>query len=126
MSGAILARVYEAFAIPSYTKLEEKLWGAKQKFGKTDICYILQGGYCSWHYHQFTINNFLVVSGSIAFIQQNLEKATFSIGDTWSVGPYVTHKFKALENSIVLENYDYASASIDIVRKDTGGINEYL
>lgn len=111
-----------------------KVWGFTQEiFNRNNVSLnrisIKKGGYCSKHYHEYKSNIFFVESGSILVEEWKkdynlIDKTILNSGESSLIAPKTFHKFTGLEDSIVYEIYYVELFENDIVREDTGGINE--
>lgn len=102
--------------------MEVKDWGLKQEFGTHSICYILEGGFCSWHLHQYKVNHFALVYGQVR-IDYGTHDGYIQLypGMTYSVANDLLHSFLANCKSILIEYYT-ADVRNDIKRTCKGGI----
>jgi len=105
-----------------------KVWGKiftifKNEKCKIDYLYVEKDSCCSIHKHSFKKNIFFLISGDIRIItdfgEHKLEKAK-----PFDVASGITHQFKALKNSFMLEIAYVEKGKLkeeDINRKIQGG-----
>lgn len=114
-----------------------KVWGETSDiFNKNNVeihvIHIKKGGYCSKHLHKYKFNRFVMLSGKLKISVwkeykdgSTLEDVTIiNQGEQCTVSPNEYHRFEALEDCTALEIYWCELSGSDIVRLDTGGINE--
>lgn len=120
--------------------IEEFCWGRKYKLEQKEPLYIVdkltlrQGGYSSIHSHQVQHNFMYVLFGKIQielyygdaktlFFERTLLK-----NESMSIGPQQFHRFKALEDSLVIEIITADGTNIvsrdDIIRLTERGIDK--
>lgn len=109
-----------------------KIWGWTEEVFAADaisVNYlaISRNGFCSEHRHISKWNYFYVITGRLEIIQWRNDFADETIleaGQSLSIPPEIFHKFKALEDSEVIEIYFVKLSREDIDRRTKGGINE--
>lgn len=111
-----------------------KIWGFTQEiFNKNNVSinriFIKKNSFCSKHYHEHKTNIFFVESGSILVEEWKqeynlIDKTILNQNESCIIDPKVFHKFTGLEDSIVYEIYYVELSNKDIIREDTGGLNE--
>jgi len=105
-----------------------KVWGERRRILLTDGCeidllYIKKNAFCSYHYHKNKINKFVVVSGKVE-IETAFGKTSLKPNESWEVHPPLSHRFKALKNSVMIELAYVTKSKInpkDIIRHSQGG-----
>lgn len=118
--------------------IEEFCWGRKYKLEQKEPSYIVdklslkQGGYSSIHSHQVQYNFMYVLFGRIRIeVFHNDAKTIFiekdlSRNEYMQIGPQRFHRFKALEDSLVIEiitsDYQNIVSRDDIIRVTERGI----
>ena len=111
-----------------------KVWGYKERLLETattvvDILTLKKGGFCSWHYHDFKYNLFVVLEGKIQIEEDNYTKLLCK-GEYYAVSPKLNHRFVAKEKAKIMEvMYTNPVLEKDIIRLRQGGLiinNEYL
>ena len=105
-----------------------KIWGERRRIlltdnSEIDLLYLKKDSFCSTHRHKQKSNKFVVISGKVKieteFAQQILKK-----DDSFTVKPPLTHRFVALEDSIMVELAYRKDGKIDpsdIFRISQGG-----
>lgn len=106
-----------------------KVWGTTQCLfsGENSEFHIIEakkGGYCSKHKHLHKYNRFFVLSGKLEITCWNSteDKTILGPNEYTDVPPGVSHRFKALEDTICFEVYWTEKITTDIVREDNGGM----
>jgi len=105
-----------------------KIWGERRRVhlddkNEIDLLYLKKDTFCSTHSHEFKINKFVLISGSVA-IETEFGRIILEKNDIWSVYPPMKHRFKALEGSVMIEFASVKDGEIsteDIVRESQGG-----
>jgi len=106
-----------------------KIWGIKQRIhldnhNEIDLLQLKRDSFCSVHHHKEKINKFILVSGKVEIISE-LGTKVLGINETFEVHPPLVHKFKALENSVLIEIAYTIDTDInpdDIIRQIQGGL----
>jgi len=105
----------------------DKIWGLCIRVFESDPCVVdllkLEcDTFCSKHYHKRKFNKFLVISGRIS-IETEYGKTILGRDESLVISPPAIHRFKALEDSTVLEIawVDTGKIEVDIIRKSQGG-----
>lgn len=109
-------------------KREVKIWGERWLIRDDSthaISYLkLDEGYrCSWHKHDTKYNLFVVLTGAIKIIIEELGKKKHIIltsGQELTIKPGQWHEFQALENSQVIEEMYVEYFEADIIRENKG------
>ena len=105
-----------------------KVWGERRRIFLNDKCeidllYINKNSFCSTHSHIAKINKFVVVEGCLE-IQTTYGTKILNKNEDFTVEPPMIHRFKALEDTIVIE-LAYVNEGIidesDIKRITQGG-----
>jgi len=119
--------------------IEEKCWGrVAHLFHQEDhaaVSYLeVKAGYrCSRHYHKWRANQFSVVSGCIIVetwdVFGNKYATKLQQGQSLAVPSGVEHRFRVLEDGVVIEVYwmDTIGGFVsldDIIRFDEGGLDD--
>jgi quercetin dioxygenase-like cupin family protein len=104
-----------------------KIWGERRRIllskeCEIDLLYLKKDTFCSTHRHEHKANKFYVVSGKIE-IQTEFDKKILIKDEHFSVYPPVTHRFVALEDSIIIELAYVTKGKIDTedIRRLTQG-----
>ena len=106
-----------------------KIWGERRRIHlddkhEIDLLYIKKDSFCSIHQHKYKINKFIVIKGSVR-IDTDYGVEFLNQNDTFTVEPPTSHRFYALEDSIMVEiAYVYEDVKIDpndIYRYKQGG-----
>lgn len=106
-----------------------KIWGIKQRIhsdnnNEIDLLQLKKNSFCSVHFHKEKINKFVLISGKVEIISE-LGTKILAINESFEVHPELTHQFKALEDSIMIEIAYTVGSNIspkDIIRKIEGGL----
>lgn len=118
------------------TGWENKIWGRTRctvsfEYYSRHELEIVKAGFCSFHYHQFRANRFIVQSGHlrvVTVIGFTAKGYTIGPGESIDVASLVAHQFQAITPVVCVEEYwgDRGGRVIDadIVRFTTGGIAE--
>jgi quercetin dioxygenase-like cupin family protein len=111
-----------------------KVWGTTECiFDKNNVSIhrieIKKGGVCSKHYHEHKYNTFFVEDGKLKIsIWQTdydlVDETILTSGDSTNIQPKLIHQFLALEDTIAYEIYYTTLEDKDIIRLNTGYINE--
>ncbi len=105
-----------------------KVWGTRRRILLTDKCEIdllnlKSDSFCSTHTHITKINLFTVISGKVR-IETEYGKIVLKKNESFTVLPYLEHRFVALSKSIMMECAYVNKGKIDpndIIRKIQGG-----
>lgn len=105
-----------------------KIWGERRRVhlddkNEIDLLYLKKDRFCSSHSHSEKINKFLLISGSVV-IDTEYGSVTLEKNDIWFVYPPIKHRFRALENSVLIEFAFVKKGKInseDINRESLGG-----
>ena len=112
-------------------KREAKVWGERWLIRQDSthaVSYlILRRGYeCSWHYHREKYNLFVVLSGKIGIVTEQLDGYNSVIvlgsGESFTVKPGEKHKFTIYEDAKVIEEMFVEYRESDIERENLGGV----
>jgi len=79
---------------------------------------IFRGG----HYHKMNTEAYYIIKGSCkvtAYRGDEKESEVFKSGDFFRIGPYITHDFDYMEDSILVTMYSYG------VEMDNGEMDSY-
>jgi len=84
-----------------------KVWGIRNRILLTeqteiDLLIVKKDCFCSTHSHLGKINKFYVVEGCFE-IQTPFGTKVLNTGESFTVEPPMVHRFKALEDSVVIE-----------------------
>lgn len=115
--------------------IHHKVWGWTQHIFLSDeveICraHIIEGGYCSKHYHKNKTNRFHVLNGVLEIIvyrNGQEEHMTMTTGMTLDIQPKVQHKMVCHEECDFIEIYWSDNDKLrfdDIIREDEGGVKK--
>lgn len=111
--------------------MQDTVWGKRwivrrDDTHETSILYVNANHRCSWHHHEHKHNRFACISGLVAVVTQSgggkAGNVTLKAGDMYDVPAGVKHEFRALEDSVVVEEMFVVYAPEDIVRAHVGGI----
>ena len=111
-------------------KREAKVWGERwlvRQDSTHAVSYLIlrQGYECSWHSHREKYNLFVVLSGKIGIVTQQLDGnnsvVTLGHGESFTVKPGEKHKFVIYESAKVIEEMYVEYREGDIEREDKGG-----
>ncbi len=106
-----------------------KIWGERRRLLLTpqteiDLLNVKKDCFCSTHSHINKINRFVVISGKVKIETDYGNKILYPNG-SWTVYPSRTHRFFALEDSVMVElaftDRKKEISSDDIKRKSQGG-----
>ncbi len=105
-----------------------KVWGQRNRILLTnqteiDLLYVKKDCFCSTHKHKGKINKFYIVKGCFE-VQTPFGTKVLNKDEDFTVEPPMTHRFKALEDSIVIEMAYVKEGRIDpkdILRLKQGG-----
>ncbi len=132
LESTLLKNITNKFGGLNLLEIETKSWGfcfsiCQTESFRVDLCCIKKGGYSSQHHHIYSINKFFVLSGELE-IKYASRVEPYILGDNQSlrqltIHPSIPHRFKALTDVQLLEIYYTVCSDTDIVRQDTGGIN---
>lgn len=116
---------------------QEKVWGrtrieAESPFYQLHRLEVIEGGFCSIHYHEHRANRFRVLSGEIEVIEwfADITKAVrLTAGNIHDVPSLVVHQFRVLRSGEVIEEYwpdrlgQHSVETSDIIRITEGGMS---
>lgn len=105
-----------------------KIWGERfrlllTKQTEIDLLYVKKDCFCSTHSHEDKINRFVVISGCVK-IETDYGSKILYPNESWTVYPPRTHRFFALEDSVMVELAFVSGSEIDpddINRQSQGG-----
>lgn len=105
-----------------------KCWGQRRRVhiddkNEIDLLYVTKNAFCSSHIHNFKVNKFLLISGSI-IIDTEYGSVALKKNEAWFVHPPIKHRFRALEDSVMVEFAFVKEGKIDsedIIRESLGG-----
>lgn len=106
--------------------MEKKIWGKKERLLETatvvvDRLYLDENSFCSWHYHDFKYNMFIVLSGEVAIEIEN-DTVIVRKDEQYIVHPKIKHRFIARTNATAIEvMYTKPVLEDDIIRDKQGG-----
>ena len=115
-----------------------KVWGFKYRLLETattvvDVLTLKKGGFCSWHYHDFKYNMFIVLEGKVNIVRdtkEGVKTKTLRKGESYAVAPKIQHQFVAKEKAKIMEvMYTNPVLEDDIIRLRQGGLiidDEYI
>ena len=115
-----------------------KVWGYKYRLLETattvvDVLTLKKGGFCSWHYHEFKYNMFIVLEGKVNIVRdtkKGVKTITLLKGEYYAVNPKIQHQFVSKQKSKMMEvMYTNPVLEDDIIRLRQGGLiidNEYI
>jgi quercetin dioxygenase-like cupin family protein len=88
-----------------------------------------KGGFCSWHYHDFKYNLFIVLEGKVLIETEDYTKVLLN-NDYYAVEPKMKHRFIAKSKAKLIEvMYTNPVLEDDIIRLKQGGLiinNDYI
>ena len=108
-------------------KLIYKVWGFKIRMLETattvvDLLTLKKGGFCSWHYHDFKYNLFIVLEGKVLIETEDYTKVLVK-NDYYAVSPKIKHRFIAKSKAKLMEvMYTNPVLEDDIIRLHQGGL----
>lgn len=114
-------------------KYEEKCWGStccveqSSHYSRHQLR-LVEGGYCSFHYHNQRANHFLVLIGKVRVIScigWQCEATTLTPGEPLVIPSRVLHQFQVLESGRMIEEYWPDGGRVlkdDITRLTIGGM----
>lgn len=110
------------------TKVNSKGWGLETLVHNNEkycikILDVLEGRECSLHYHKRKEESFLVLTGSLEITFQQdgrREIVVLSKGESIDIPEFLPHKFKALEDSRILEASNQDLEEDDLIRVEDG------
>ena len=111
-----------------------KVWGFKYRLLETattvvDVLTLKKGGFCSWHYHDFKYNLFIVLEGKVIIETDDYTKVLIK-GEYYAVAPKIKHQFIAKSKAKLMEvMYTNPVLEDDIIRERQGGLiidDEYI
>lgn len=82
-----------------------------------------KGGFRGGHYHKLNTEAYYVIEGKckvVAIKDDKEESQVFKKGDFFRIGPYITHNFCYLEDSILITMYSLG------VELDNGKLDSYI
>ncbi len=105
-----------------------KIWGERRRIhlddkNEIDLLYLKKDTFCSTHTHINKINKFVLISGSVVIVTE-FGSVVLEKNDIWFVYPPMKHRFRALEDSIMVEFAFVKKGEInpnDINRESPGG-----
>jgi quercetin dioxygenase-like cupin family protein len=87
-----------------------------------DLLALKKGGFCSWHYHDFKYNLFIVLEGKVLIETDDYTKVLIK-EEYYAVPPKLNHRFVAKEKSKIMEvMYTKPVLEDDIIRLRQGGL----
>jgi quercetin dioxygenase-like cupin family protein len=94
-----------------------------------DLLTLKKGGFCSWHYHDFKYNLFVVLEGRVLIETEDYTKVLLN-NDYYAVEPKMKHRFIAKSKAKLIEvMYTNPVLEDDIIRLKQGGLiinNDYI
>lgn len=82
-----------------------------------------EGGTCrGGHFHKLNTEAYYIVKGMCkvtAYTEKKKQSEIFSEGDFFFIGPYITHDFEYIENSILVTMYSLG------IESDNGDMDSY-
>ena len=111
-----------------------KIWGTNEEIYNNDLCSvnllkINKGGTCSYHVHKAKHNVFYVISGKLAIETDFSLGRTRTIllpGQSFTVFAGTKHQFQAIEETIAIEVMFVKYDNNDIVRENSGYVDEEI
>jgi quercetin dioxygenase-like cupin family protein len=105
-----------------------KVWGERRRIhldahNEIDLLYVNKDCFCSTHTHKEKINKFIVISGKVV-IETEYGQKILNKNESFEVHPPMKHRFKALDNSTMIEiayTYKKVIDTFDINRESQGG-----
>ena len=104
-----------------------KVWGFKIRMLETattvvDLLTLKKGGFCSWHYHDFKYNLFIVLEGKVLIETEDYTKV-LAKNDYYAVSPKIKHRFITKSKAKLIEvMYTNPVLEDDIIRLHQGGL----
>ena len=106
----------------------EKIWGVRERLLETttvvvDRLTLEADSFCSWHYHEFKYNMFIVLSGAIFLELENKDTVVIIQNEQYIVEPKIQHRFvtKGFPAIIMEVMYTKPVLEDDIIRLVQGG-----
>ena len=82
-----------------------------------------QGGQCSLHFHKEKEESFLVLEGHVEvelFYDLKREFVNLRLGESIDIPPFMAHRFRAIEDSRLLEASNQDLEEADLIRIESG------
>lgn len=104
----------------------DKIWGKKKRLLETstvvvDMLFLDKDSFCSWHYHDFKYNMFIVLEGEVSIELEN-RIIDLSKDGNYIVEPKIKHRFISHSNAKAIEvMYTKPVLEDDIIRSKQGG-----
>ena len=106
--------------------MEKKIWGTKERLLETstvvvDRLTLEANSFCSWHYHEFKYNMFIVLEGNLWIdLADGLVK--LEKGEQYIADPKLQHRFITSGPAKIIEiMYTKPVLEDDIIRSKQGG-----
>ena len=106
--------------------MENKVWGKKQRLLETstvvvDMLFLDKDSFCSWHYHDFKYNMFIVLEGEVSIELENDIKL-IKKDESYIIDPKIKHRFLTRCKAKAIEvMYTKPVLEDDIIRSKQGG-----
>jgi len=122
--------------MPNQNNIIKKVWGIRERLLETstvvvDRLTLEPNSFCSWHYHEFKYNMFIILEGELC-IELDAKKPKCLIKDEqYIVEPKIKHRFVTLNSSAKIMEVMYTKPVLedDIIRSIQGGKiinNQYI
>lgn len=94
----------------------------RRGFSQINVITSKGGTYRGGHFHKLNTEAYYIVKGKCkvtAYKENEKESDLFSEGDFFFIGPYVTHDFEYIENSVLVTMYSLG------IESDNGDMDSY-
>jgi quercetin dioxygenase-like cupin family protein len=106
----------------------EKIWGFRERLLETttvvvDRLTLDNNSFCSWHYHEFKYNMFIVLDGVIYLELENKDTIVIVKDGQYIVEPKIQHRFVTKNFPAIIMEVMYTKPVLedDIIRLIQGG-----
>jgi quercetin dioxygenase-like cupin family protein len=106
----------------------EKIWGFRERLLETttvvvDRLTLEKNSFCSWHYHEFKYNMFIVLEGELCLELEGEERKWMIKDEHYIVDPKIKHRFITEEVPAKIMEVMYTKPVLedDIIRSIQGG-----
>lgn len=113
--------------MPNQNNIIKKVWGTRERLLETstvvvDRLTLDSNSFCSWHYHEFKYNMFIILEGEI-FIEFEDNAIKLKQNNSYIVEPKCKHRFITEEIPAKIMEIMYTKPVLedDIIRESQGG-----
>jgi len=106
----------------------KKVWGIRERLLETstvvvDRLTLESNSFCSWHYHEFKYNMFIVLEGELCLELEGEERKWLIKDESYIVEPKIKHRFITEEVPAKIMEVMYTKPVLedDIIRSIQGG-----